>query len=65
MRRAIDIVERSYGPEHPQTKTFRKNLEVLLAEKERADGGPEHPEQSVAPPRTAELISLRGRKNSR
>jgi hypothetical protein len=32
MRRAVDILERSLGPDHPWTRTGRTNLEILLAE---------------------------------
>jgi hypothetical protein len=29
MRRALDIFERSFGPDHPSTKIVRRNLESL------------------------------------
>jgi hypothetical protein len=32
-RRAIAILEKTLGPEHPHTKTARKNLEILLSKR--------------------------------
>ena len=32
MRRAVGIFEKSLGPEHPNTRAGKKNLELLLAE---------------------------------
>jgi hypothetical protein len=32
MRRALAIGETSLGPDHPNTRDVRKNLEILLAE---------------------------------
>jgi hypothetical protein len=34
-RRAIAICEKTLGPEHPDTKTARENLEILLSERSR------------------------------
>jgi hypothetical protein len=34
-RRAIAIFEKTLGPEHPDTKTARENLEILLSERSR------------------------------
>jgi hypothetical protein len=33
MRRALDIFERSLGPDHPSTKVVRENLEILVKAK--------------------------------
>jgi len=30
MRRAVEIVERSLGGDHPTTRMFQKNLAILL-----------------------------------
>jgi Tetratricopeptide repeat len=35
-RRAVGILESSLGPDHPNTLTVRKNLELLLAEQGKA-----------------------------
>ena len=32
MRRALEIYEKSLGPDHPDTQTFRQNLEILQTE---------------------------------
>ncbi|HYU34739.1 MAG TPA: tetratricopeptide repeat protein [Thermoanaerobaculia bacterium] len=32
MRRAVAILERSLGPDHPRTQIGRENLEILLSE---------------------------------
>ena len=44
MRRAVEILKGSLGPEHPNTQDARKNLESLLAEiAAAAPGGEDDP----------------------
>jgi hypothetical protein len=40
MRRAVEIFERSLGPDHPSTRTVKRNLEILLAEMAAPDPTP-------------------------
>ena len=41
MRRALAIDEKSFGPDHPSTKTVGRNYKVLLEEIEAAKRAPQ------------------------